>query len=163
MLTRKDFIKRAATGSMFLIPGMLLANKVTQDQPGAIDSALVKDFVSKGHTDLDGTKQMLAEIPTILNATWDWGNGDYETALGGASHMGRPDIAQYLIDKGARLDIFTAAMMGKLDLVKLIVATYPASLTSAGPHGITLMKHAVMGGEAAVEVVEYLKSQGIAK
>ncbi|MEQ9374354.1 MAG: hypothetical protein RIG68_04215 [Imperialibacter sp.] len=163
MLTRKDFIKRAATSSMFLIPGMLLANKVTQDQPGPIDSALVKDFVSKGHTDLDGTKQMLAEIPTILNATWDWGNGDYETALGGASHMGRPDIAQYLIDKGARLDIFTAAMMGKLDLVKLIVATYPASLTSAGPHGITLMKHAVMGGEAAVEVVEYLKSQGIAK
>ena len=69
---------------------------------------------------------MLAEIPTILNATWDWGNGDYETALGGASHMGRPDIAQYLIDKGARLDIFTAAMMGKLDLVKMIVATYPA-------------------------------------
>jgi hypothetical protein len=163
MLTRKDFIRRAATSSILLIPGMSFASTVVQNQPAPIDRGLVKDFVSKGHTDLEGTKQMLAEMPTILNATWDWGNGDFETALGGASHMGRPDIAQYLIDKGARLDIFTAAMMGKLDLVKLIVATYPASLTSAGPHGITLMKHAVMGGEAAVEVVEYLKSQGIAK
>jgi len=163
MLTRKNFIKRAVASSALLIPGISAIGGTAQNRPTPIDSALVKDFVSKGHTDLEGTKQMLAEIPTILNATWDWGNGDYETALGGASHMGRPDIAQYLIDKGARLDIFTAAMMGKLDLVKVIVATYPASLTSAGPHGITLMKHAEMGGEAALKVVEYLKSQGIAK
>lgn len=145
------------------MPGLMYATGMYQDRPASIDGKLVKDFVSKGHSDLDGTGQMLAEMPTILNAAWDWGNGDYETALGGASHMGRPDIAELLIGQGARMDIFTAAMMGKLTLVKAFVDSYPASLYSRGPHGISLMTHAVKGGDAALEVVEYLKSQGITK
>ena len=34
-------------------------------------------------------------------ATLDWGFGDWETALGAASHVGRPEIAEYLIANGA--------------------------------------------------------------
>jgi hypothetical protein len=40
---------------------------------------------------------MLAELPTLLYATWDWGNGDFETALEGAGHVGNKEIANYLI------------------------------------------------------------------
>ena len=39
---------------------------------------------------------LLDEQPGLLNATWDWGGGDFETALGGAAHMGRRDIVQRL-------------------------------------------------------------------
>ena len=40
----------------------------------------VKNFVIAGHSNFDKVKSMLAEMPTLLYATWDWGNGDFETA-----------------------------------------------------------------------------------
>ena len=59
------------------------------------------------------TKALLAEQPSLLNATWDWGGGDFETGLGGAGHMGNREIAEFLIGQGARLDIFVATMLGR--------------------------------------------------
>lgn len=161
MITRKYFLRKSLTGAAVLIPGISLAGQLFQDKPDPLAPDLVRAFVGKGHSDLEAVKQMLEETPAILNATWDWGGGDYETALGGASHMSRPDIAQYLIDNGARLDIFAAAMMGKLDVVKSIISAFPPALYSKGPHGISLMTHAQKGEEGAREVVEFLKSKGI--
>jgi hypothetical protein len=43
---------------------------------------------------------MLESEPRLLRATWDWGGGDFETALGGAAHMGRRDIAAWLLERG---------------------------------------------------------------
>ena len=60
------------------------------------------------HGDLEKTKAMLAETPSLLNATWDWGGGDFEMAIGGAGHMGRRDIALFLISQGGRFDLFVA-------------------------------------------------------
>ena len=161
MITRKYFLRRTLSGAAVFIPGISLAGQLFQNKPAPLGPGLVRTFVGKGHSDLEAVKQMLEETPAILNATWDWGAGDFETALGGASHMGRPDIAQYLIDNGARIDIFAAAMMGKLDLVKSIISAFPATLYSKGPHGISLMTHAEKGEETAREVVEFLKSRGI--
>src|SRR5687768_3257124 len=45
---------------------------------------LVRGFVGAAHGDLEKVKAMLAEQPRLVNATWDWGGGDFETALGGA-------------------------------------------------------------------------------
>ena len=111
-----------------------------------------------GHYDLDMVKKLLEKDPAVLNAAMDWGGGDWETALGGASHLGRRDIAQYLIDRGARPDIFTAAMLGHLDVVKSLIALHPALATAKGPHGIPLIAHAKMGGKEAEEVLKYLQS-----
>lgn len=163
MLTRQTFIRRTITSAAVLIPGITVAGRLFQDKPAPLAPELVKAFVGKGHSDLEGVKTMLQETPGLLNATWDWGGGDFETALGGASHMGRPDIAQYLIDQGARMDIFAAAMMGKMEVVQAIVAAYPAALSSRGAHGISLMTHAEKGGEAAKGVIEFLKSKGVAR
>ena len=44
----------------------------------------------------------------LINSVMDWGAGDWETGLGGASHMGRHDIVQFLLEKGARLDVTNA-------------------------------------------------------
>jgi hypothetical protein len=62
------------------------------------DRARVKRFVIAGHVNLPAVKAMLTEEPNLINGTIDWGNGDFETALGGASHMGRCDIAEYLLE-----------------------------------------------------------------
>ena len=131
---------------------------VKPPRPDPIKSELVKEFVIAGHVDLDKVKALLAETPGLLNATWDWGGGDFEMAIGGAGHMGRPDIAQYLISQGGRFDIFVAAMLGRLDIVKPALTAYPNLAVSKGPHGIPLMAHAKKGGDAAVEVVKFLES-----
>src|SRR6476659_10119446 len=54
-----------------------------------IDRARVKRFVIAGHFNLPAVEKMLAGDPTLINGAIDWGNGDFETALGGASDMGR--------------------------------------------------------------------------
>jgi hypothetical protein len=122
-----------------------------------LDRKMVEEFVGKAHGDLNHVKAKLAECPALVNACWDWGNGDWETALGAAAHMGRRDIAEHLLAYGARMDLFAAAMLGKLDIVKAIVADNPAAKTSLGPHGIPLMVHAKAGGDAAAEVVAFLE------
>lgn len=126
-------------------------------RPPPLAADLVKEFVVAAHGDLAKTQTMLAEQPGLLNATWDWGGGDFETALGGASHMGRRDIAQYLLGKGARPDIFVLAMLGDLEAVKAIIAARPETLKCPGPHGIPLLAHAKKGGAEASAVVDYLQ------
>lgn len=131
---------------------------IQKERPPALAGDLVKEFVIAAHGDLDKTKALLEAHPALLNATWDWGGGDFEAAIGGAGHMGRKDIAEYLVSKGARMDLFVAAMLGKLDVVRSTLTAYPSLKDSLGPHGIPLMVHAEKGGEAAKAVVEYLKS-----
>jgi hypothetical protein len=123
-----------------------------------IDAALVEEFVGKAHGDIARVQELLAQEPALVNASWDWGRGDWETGLGAAAHMGRRDIAELLIGKGARIDLFAAAMLGRLDIVKAILAVYPEMASAAGPHGIPLIRHAIAGGEGAAHAVEYLQS-----
>jgi ankyrin repeat protein len=124
----------------------------------ALESKLVEEFVGNAHGNLDRVKELLAQEPALVNATWDWGGGDFETAIGAASHMGRKDIANFLLEHGARLDVFAAAMLGKLEIVKAALEAYPDAINTPGPHGIPLIKHAEMGGDDAMAVLEYLKS-----
>ena len=120
--------------------------------------ALVEEFVGKAHGDLDRVAEMLRQEPALVNAAWDWGDGDWETALGAAAHMGRRDIAGHLLAKGARIDLFAAAMLGKREIVRAILEDNPPSRHALGPHGIPLIAHAKAGGEAAAAVVELLES-----
>lgn len=48
-------------------------------------------------------------------------------------------------------------MLGDLEVVKAIVAAYPAAREARGPHGIPLLAHAKVGGEAAAAVVAFLE------
>jgi len=121
------------------------------------ERARVKRFVIAAHMNLVAVKAMLNEEPNLINGTIDWGNGDFETALGGASHMGRRDIAEYLLEHNARLDIFAATMLGKLDMVKAAVTAYPNIIHTPGPHGIPLIVHAEKGGPAAKAVLDFLR------
>lgn len=159
-LTRKEFIRTnlgILTTGLLVIPQVAKALHPDQEKrPDPLKPEMVENFVRKAHGDFAATQELLAETPTLLNATWDWGNGDFETAIGGAGHMGRRDIAEFLISKGARMDIFIAAMLGKTDVVKSMIAAYPDMLHSKGPHGIPLLVHAQKGGDQAKEVLDYL-------
>jgi hypothetical protein len=123
-----------------------------------INRLQVQDFVIYAHSDLPMTKKLLDREPALLNAAMDWGAGDWETGLGGASHMGRRDIAEFLLERGARIDIFCAAMLGQLEAVKSFLALQPKLIDAKGPHGFTLHFHAQVGAEGSKNVLDYLQS-----
>ncbi len=123
-----------------------------------INRQMVQDFVIYAHSDLKMVEQLLNKEPGLLNSTMDWGQGDWETGLGGASHMGRKDIVKFLLSKGARIDIFCAAMMGMLDAVKSMLTLEPALIDAKGPHGFSLHFHAQVGVEDAKPVLDYLQT-----
>ena len=179
LCTRKQFLIGSGAAAL----GLFCGRGLLQAQPGTSPSVLaalttpesadyvpdfpehhpqfdrprVKRFVIAGHGNLAAVKAMLAEEPNLINGAIDWGKGDFETALGGASHMGRRDIAEFLLEHNARMDIFAATMLGKLDIVKAAVAVYPNIVHVPGPHGIPLIVHAEKGGPAARDVLEFLR------
>ena len=130
---------------------------MTDENPPPIDKELVAELVLKAHGDLGVVKQLVEQEPAIANAAWDWGGGDWETALGAASHVGRREIAQYLLEHGARMDIFAAAMLGEVEIVRSMLEAQPGLRDARGPHGIPLLAHAEAGGEHARDVVELLQ------
>lgn len=119
---------------------------------------LVADFVIYAHSDIEMTKKLLDRDATLVNAFMDWGAGDWESGLGGASHMGRHDIVEMLLERGARMDIFCATMMGQLDVVRGMLKLQPKLIDSRGPHGFTLHFHAQLAGKNADKMVDYLQS-----
>ena len=123
-----------------------------------INRQMAADFVIYAHSDIKMVRMLLEREPGLLNATLDWGAGDWETALGGASHMGREDIAKYLLGKGARMDLFCSAMMGQLEVVKSMLTLEPTLIDAKGPHGFSLHWHAQVGADDAKPVLEYLQS-----
>lgn len=128
---------------------------------GPIDPVVVKEFVGVAHSNFDCTKEILEAHPLILHAAWDWGDGDFETAIGAAGHVGNRQIAEYLLEKGARADIFVLTMLGETALVKSLLDRFPKLLHSLGPHGYTLLHHAKKGGEPAAELAGYLGDLGL--
>jgi hypothetical protein len=121
---------------------------------------MVREVVATAHGNFARLKELVDARPALARAAVDWGFGDWEDALGAASHMGRRDIAEYLIANGARPSIFSAAMLGQLDVVKAFVAASPGIQRIAGPHSISLLAHARAGGPAADAVRQYLDALG---
>src|SRR2546421_5962834 len=116
------------------------------EKKSALDPALVQNFVANAHGNAELVIKLLEQEPMLINAAWDWGGGDWETALGAAAHMGRKDIAHILLEKGARIDIFAAAMLGQVEIVRTMLQAFPEMRHGPGPHGIPLLNHAQAGG-----------------
>ena len=160
--TRRKFIYNtmAAAGSAVFIPQMAFGRATPDFISDQIDQEIVKEYVTVAHSDFERMKTLLEEYPNLLNATMDWGDGDFESAIGAAGHMGHKDYANYLIDNGARFDIFVLSMLGKTEIVMPFYDAYPDLITSIGPHGFTMLHHAEKGGDDSKELYDYLVSKG---
>ncbi|MDX2046282.1 MAG: hypothetical protein SFU87_05820 [Chitinophagaceae bacterium] len=163
-MNRKNFLQQAMAGAGMLItvPHILSAQTTPQQpKPDPLPADKVKEFVIAGHGNMDKVKQMLAEHPTLIYSTWDWGNGDFESGIEGAGHVGNKEVANYLIGFGARTNLFVLTMLGKTQIVKAYLETWPQYLNARGPHGLTLLHHAQQGGDDAKELLEYLQLKGL--
>ena len=161
-MDRRHFIAAAGLGLPLIGTTVLHAQDMAKPaKPPRLPDDLVKEFVRVGHNDLAAVQRMLNEQPGLLNACWDVGGGDFETALEGAGHVGDRDIAEYLIGRGARANIFVLTMLGRTVEVKALLAGFPEVLRSKGPHGFTLLHHATRGGEPAQELLEHITKLGL--
>jgi hypothetical protein len=121
---------------------------------------LVCEMVIVAHGNVKRVREIVDARPALAKAAIDWGFGDWEDALGAASHVGNREIAEYLIANGARPTLFSAAMLGQLDTVKAFVAAQPGAQKIAGPHSISLLAHAKAGGKPAEATFAWLESLG---
>ncbi len=177
--SRRALLKSSAFGIIAAsVPNILFAKEwvpvtntnLIKDNIGrypAIDETIVAEVVGVSHFNLDRLKELVNPRPELARATWDWGFGDWETAIGAASHTGRKDIVAYLLSKGARPDIFTFAMLGHYNVVKTMIESSPGVQKIAGPHGISLLQHVKNGildtdinKTEALKLVYYLESLG---
>ncbi|HUR31815.1 MAG TPA: hypothetical protein VMZ69_10320 [Saprospiraceae bacterium] len=156
-MNRGQFIRNVGLGAV-MIPGVI--KYLHQDPKVPLDKTLVQEFVGTAHRDMDRVITMHKETPNLLNASHDWGYGDFETALDAASHVGYKELVTYLVEHGAQTNIFTACLFGQMEIVKPILDRFPKTLHAIGPHGFTLLHHAIRGGEEALEVKTYLESLG---
>jgi len=163
-MPRRNFLGLAvagAAGSHFrLAPASVWTAPLENPSFPRQDAAMVQEMVRVAHSDLARVKQLVDAHPALAKASMDWGYGDWEDALGAASHTGRVEIAELLISRGARPTIFSAAMLGQLDVVKAFVAAAPGCQRILGPHSITLLSHAKAGGERAQTTRAWLEQLG---
>jgi hypothetical protein len=167
--TRRAFV--GLTSSFSALGVSVLATKAWGQSPASVpsvasdvfpaqDPALVREVVGVSHRDLKRVQELVERQPALARASIDWGFGDWEACIDAASHVGNKPIAEFLLGSGARPTIFSAAMMGQLDVVKAFIAARPGLQRNPGPHGLTLMWHAKQGGRDAAAVVEYLTAVG---
>lgn len=176
MVTRRDFVRIVPALGAFTVSAQVAGAQQAEGPvwpaPPPADGAppdeafptqhpaQAKEMVGVSHTNIARVKELLARHQTLAKASWDWGFGDWETALGAASHVGNRAIAELLLENGAPPTIFSAAMLGQLDVVKAFAAALPNVNRLRGPHGIPLINHARAGGARAAEVLKYLESLG---
>jgi len=161
-LSRRGFVALAPLlgGIRLSAQGQVVTPSLAAETLPAHDPALVKTVVSVSHGNLARVRELVEKQPALARASIDWGFGDWETCIDAASHVGSREVAEFLIANDARATIFTAAMMGWLDVVKAAVAARPGIQSTCGPHGITMLAHARFGGKNAEGVLQYLTQLG---
>ncbi len=160
LMNRTLFLQKSLMGSTVMLLPSFLSRAQGQERPAPIKLEIVKEFVSVAHGNLARTKEMLENDQQLLHVSNYWGGGDYESAIEGAGHMGNKEIANYLLGKGARYNIYLACMLGHLETVRNVLTFNPGLLNSKGPHGLTMLHHARKGGLEAKPVEDYLVSLG---
>lgn len=166
-ISRRGFMACGAAGLCAtggVARGRVLADRVGDDGPERAEvhrasPARVAEFVGACHARIERVGAMLAEDPGLANSAWDWGFGDWETAIGACSHTGRIDIIELLMGHGARPDVFTFATLDDVDAVRAVVERVPDPTVFDGPHSISLFRHAQAG--RAGRVADYLTGKGL--
>ena len=136
-------------------------DKAETGQPGeeeVLTPDQIEAFIVAAHGNLPRVREMLILHPGLLNARHYWSTTDSETAIQAAAQTGSVPVVEYLLERGAPLDICTAAMLGRKDDVQRMLDEDPKLIEARGAHGIPLMPHAALGGN--VELARMLYERG---
>jgi len=118
----------------------------------------IQDFIVAAHGNLPRVREMLTLHPRLLNARHYWSETDSETAIQAGAQTGSIPVVEYLLERGAPLEIATAAFLGRTADVERMLAADPTLIHATGAHGIALLPHAAMSGN--LELVQMLFQRG---
>lgn len=121
---------------------------------GDVERSIVEECVGSAHGDLGRVRELVERHPGLVNARAPWN----ETPIEAATQLGRRDIIEYLLGKGAPLDLFTACVLGRRDVVEAELAADPARARARGVHDLPTLYFAAIGGQR--EVAELLLAAG---
>ena len=125
------------------------------DTTTELSPELIEEFVIACHGNYPKIRAMLEQEPGLLNEKWTKFD---ENGLEASGHMGRADIANHLLERGAPLTIFAAAMLGRTEDVAAFLEDNPALANATGVHGFSILFHAALSGK--VEIAELLVAHG---
>ncbi len=120
----------------------------------------IRDFIVAAHGNLPRIREMLVEHPGLLNVRYNGAENDSETAVQAAAQAGSIPVVEYLLAKGAPLEICTAAMLGRRQVVEKMLDDDPSLINAKGAHGIPLMPHAALSGN--LDLAKMLYARGAA-
>jgi ankyrin repeat protein len=128
----------------------------------AVPSRVVQQYVSVSHGSLEKARELLERHPGLLLAEAPW----RELSVEAGAHVGYRELVQFQLDRGAPCSLCTAAMMGKADLVRRLLAEDPQRIWDYGAHNFPPLWHVAVGGNkpehrpAQLEVAKVLLDAG---
>ena len=130
-------------------------NALTRDDTHGIPLDFVNAFVLYSHFGFDQIKRWTASCPDLINtrASWD------ELPVEAAAHMGRADVGEFLLGKGAAYSLPTAVVFGPTQDVKRMLEEDPGRIHERGAHSFPLLWYTAFG-QPRLETAEYLIAQG---
>lgn len=101
------------------------------------------DAIKAGN--VDDVRRLGAETPALLQAR----DASGASAILTAAYNMKPDVVNALIELGAPVDIFEAAVLGKIDRIQEILKASPARASEHAPDGFTPVALAAFFGQPA--------------
>lgn len=128
-----------------------------------MSSEIIRELVMAAHGDLDKVKKLANEHPDLLDSPHEWRPNMTESPLEAAAHTGRREIAEFLLEKGAKPIIVATAMLGDENAFEQLLAEDPERIREIGAHNFSLMFHAALGGNLAIaeRIYSELGNEGI--
>jgi ankyrin repeat protein len=114
----------------------------------------VEELVGNAHGNLARVKELVDANPALVDARAPWN----ETPIEAATQMGNRPIIEFLIERGAPIDIFTASVLGDLERVRRELVENPSLAEARGVHDLPTLYFAAIGG--SLEVAELLLRSG---
>src|SRR6185436_12384061 len=142
--------------------GLALAQKSDTADLVPIAPELVKDWVGKAHErKADVMEALLKREPNLIQSSWVWGNGDWESGLQAAAHTGSREMALFLLERGARvIPLLSHAVVGAAPAVPVrdYLLAKGVDVNAAANNGMTALMQAVLTGQR--DAVQLLLSKG---
>jgi ankyrin repeat protein len=111
--------------------------------------------VGVSHGGLDALRVAVGRNPSLAHSV----AMTTESAVEAGAHMGRPDIVDFLLDRGAAYSLPTAVMRNDLARARVLLDEDPLRIHERGPHDFALLWYPVIG-KGLSQMAELLLDHG---
>ncbi len=101
------------------------------------------DAIKAGN--IDGVRQLIQQDPALKDAS----DANGASAVLVAAYNMKPDVVNVLVETGAAIDLFEAAVLGKVDRIQEILTAAPGRASDYSPDGFPAVGLAAFFGQPA--------------